>query len=84
MANVRIAQILKQAHGLRAERSGRAAAVGDDPGASIRQKFGRPERDVGNRKVDRARNVPRGERLGRQHVDEREAVRAQAADELVA
>ena len=84
VADVGVAELVKQAHGLRAERSGRAPAVGDDRRVAIAEHVAGAVRDVGDRQVDRAGNVHRRERLRREHVDQRDAAVAKRANQLVA
>ena len=82
MPDVRVAKASQQADRLLAERSGGTAAVGDDVGVAIGKKFSGARRDVGNRQVDRAWNVKRDKRFGRQHVDEHDPAVAHRTDEL--
>ena len=57
MPNVRVAQILEQAHGLRAERSRRAAAVDDDGRLKVGDDLAGPSRDLGEREIQRVWDV---------------------------
>ena len=83
MADVGVCERAKQAHGLRAQRSGGAAAVDDNRRRAIANHLGRTSRNLGDRKIDRARNVHRRKRFGRQYVHEYDAAGSQRADELV-
>ena len=83
MADVGITKVVEQAHGLRTERSGGPATVGHDPRSPIRQRFGRASRQLDDGQIDRARNVPRGERLRREDIDQRNALVAQPANDIV-
>jgi hypothetical protein len=83
MSNVGVSEFSQQADRLLPERSGRAAAVGDDVGVTIGQNLRRAARNVGDRQTDRAGEVHRRERFGRQDVDERNPAPSQQSDELV-
>ena len=79
VANVRVAELFKQADRLRAERSSRAAAVDDDGARERRaERSARAPGDSATGQVDRAGKMRRGERLGREDVDERHETCAQA------
>ena len=82
MADVGVAPLAKQADRLRAERSGRAAAVHNDPRQPIGQHDIGGPLDVSQWQIDGIRKMRGGKRLGRQHVDDRDAAGVHRSNQI--
>ena len=82
--DVRVAELLKQADRLRAERSRWAATVDDDGRLKVGDDRAGPSRDFSEGEVHRAWDVRGRKRLGREHIEKHGALASKHADELVA
>jgi hypothetical protein len=82
--DVRVTELVKQADGLRAKRSRRAAAVDDDGRLKVGDDLAGPSRDLGEREVQRAWDVRGGKGFRGEHIEKHGAWPAKRADQLLA
>jgi hypothetical protein len=82
--DVRIAELLKQADRLFAERSRGPAAIDDDRRMNVGDDVACPARDVDDGQIQSARDVRRRKGFRGEHVEKDDAVTAKRGSELVA